>query len=308
MPANFKDTDHIADVMVKVISYRPGTRCTIRYDLHSKKLGKSTPFSLYGKVLQGDQGRIVNERMQALWDLSLQNPRSICVAQPLGYSDAVKTVWQQAIDGTALNTVLSKSNYKKYLEKVTKGLACLHNCDLSAPAVVSDYEYVKDARKKAQKVCQEFPELKGRYRAIVDLLESTVPLPGSYTNTLIHGDLHLRQLLLHNHNVYFFDFDEFAIGDPLQDLAQFIIDIHLYDFDPQLVKAMSKAFLSMYQEQVLWEVPIERLMWRCGTQLINKTSRYVKQQDLNLFNKIKQLLGIAESVISRDLATNKPYM
>lgn len=103
---------------------------------------------------------------------------------------------------------------------------------------------------------------------------------------IIYGDFHLRQLRVCDDKVYFFDFDEFAMGDAMQDLAQFLVDLRLYRFTEAEIAAMSVAFIAAYESAVEHPIAYPRILWHTRAQLINKAYRFYKHQIPNLNHNI----------------------
>jgi aminoglycoside phosphotransferase (APT) family kinase protein len=59
---------------------------------------------------------------------------------------------------------------------------------------------------------------------------------------LIHGDWHPDQCWLHEGRIVLFDFDEFTLGDPMEDLAAFIVKLEQTEHGP----ACSAALVAQY--------------------------------------------------------------
>jgi aminoglycoside phosphotransferase (APT) family kinase protein len=95
----------------------------------------------------------------------------------------------------------------------------------------------------------------------------------------MYWDFHVNQLLAQDGKVAFFDFDELAVGDPLQDIANFIVDLQFRDVSTFLAQRMAKSLYDSYRSQVKWEVPIDRIRWHATVQFINKAYRnYIQQR------------------------------
>ena len=109
----------------------------------------------------------------------------------------------------------------------------------------------------------------------------------------MYWDFHVNQLLAQDGKVAFFDFDELAEGDPLQDLANFIVDLHFRDMSPFLVQRMAKSLYESYRSHVKWEVPIGRVRWHATIQFINKAYRSYIQQWPDVECAIKGIIHMA---------------
>ncbi len=275
-----------------VAHYRPETRCTTRYDLRWNEARALDGLTLYGKTFKGEEGRAIYTRMQRLAQISREDPHSLRVPQPLAYTDVVKTIWQHAIDGPPLVQVIDTRNYQRYLDRVAKGLATIHKSDLSGSTATTTADHLADSRKKSLKLAQAFPALVRPLHALVRQLESGIPEP-SRSDTLIHGDFQIRQLLTQGDDVVFLDFDECADGDPAQDLANFVVSLHFHDFSARLVDAMSAALVASYRRVVDANLSPHRLDWHARVQFLNKAYRAYLWHRPGVEQEVRRIINLA---------------
>src|SRR5262245_16068787 len=116
------------------------------------------------------------------------------MAQPLGYNETVKTVWQAALPGIPVLSLIDRTNYRDFLESAARGLARLHQNDLGGPTRVTLQDRLTELREKVAYVARAFPRLWKPLRSLVrDLEKRAVRLTPS-PEKLIHGDFHIKQL------------------------------------------------------------------------------------------------------------------
>jgi aminoglycoside phosphotransferase len=254
-----------------LVNYRPEIRCANRYDLYDSTLGRN--FQLFGKTFGDVDGQAIYERLQFFWDRSLTDPEAMAIAQPLGYSPTINTVWQHGVPGTPLLKILNASNYTHYLTAVAKGLASLHTSNVAGLATHSPGDHMAEIRKKLTKLSDALPQHADMIRTIGETLAQTAPAPSAIPFRPIHWDFHIDQLLADEETLIFCDLDELIIGDPLQDLANFIVDLHVRLADQQFVRLLATELCHHYQKLVTWEVSAERLAWHVRLQLVNKAYR-----------------------------------
>ena len=107
LSAHLDGPDDLAEVNVNLIRYRPPNRATIRYDLQPAS-ANAQPLAIFGKTLSDRTGETVYPILEHLWDHSLTAPDCFRVGEPLGYREAVKTLWQSALPGVPLVDILVK--------------------------------------------------------------------------------------------------------------------------------------------------------------------------------------------------------
>ena len=229
LPAFFSAKD-ISAVDVEVVNYRPELRCTMRYKL----IGKMSAMTIYGKSFADDQGVEVYRRLERLWHLSQQHPGDFPMPRPLGYNRETATIWQEELPGQPLAEIINRDNYATMISDAAKRLAFIHQSGAPTSARITIEDHLEEIQKKTAKLIQAFPSAKDALSKTVELLEQRQPQLPAAKDCVIHGDFHLRQLLVQGNQVALFDFDEFAIGDPTQDLANFIADLLYAYLNPRI--------------------------------------------------------------------------
>ncbi len=276
----------------QVVNYRPEIRCTNRYNLYDSTHDRTD--QLFGKTFGDSQGQTLYERLQFFWDRSLADPEAMVIAKPLGYSPEINTVWQHGVPGTPLLQVLDTSNYKHYMAAVAKGLSSLHASNLTGLAAHSPDDHLVEIRKKLTKLSDTLPQHSDMISTIGDTLTRTAPAPSVVPFCPIHWDFHIDQLLADEETLIFCDLDELIVGDPLQDLANFAVDLHFRHMDKELVQLITAEFYRQYQKCVTWEVSVERLAWHIRLQLVNKAYRHYLRFAPGFESTVEQIIRMAE--------------
>ena len=293
LPPSVDGPDDVANVSAQVIHYYPEKRCTARYLLSAVHGASRQTLSLIGKTYRDRKGLEVHRHMQNLWEIS-QRAGDFAVAEPLGYNDAVKTVWQKDMPGVPVGHLLTAAKRRHWLTRIAKGLASLHR---NVPASAANYgvtDPLGDLPNKVEKLGHAFADLRDPLRALHHAIEQWARQRYAPAQTFIHGDFHLRQLLAHEESMVFLDFDECALGDPLQDLASFIVDLHFYDFAPAELESLSAAFLRAYMDQCGWEVRRDDLAWYIRLQFFTKAYRAYRQHLPEREARVRELLALAQ--------------
>ena len=279
-------------LMRHLVNYRPEIRCTNRYTLHDAARDRTE--ELFGKSFGDAQGHSLYERLQYFWSRSLADPQAMAIAQPLGYSAAINTVWQRGVSGTPLLQTLVPSNYKHYIAAVAKGLASLHTSNVPILATHSPADHLVEIHKKLTKLSDAIPQLSDLFEDVANAIEQTAPHSSTIPFRPIHWDFHIDQLLANNGAIVFCDLDELVNGDPLQDLANFVVDLHFRRADHELVALITKELCRQYRQLVDWPVSAERFAWHTRIQLVNKAYRHYLRFAPDFEETVEQILQLAQ--------------
>jgi thiamine kinase-like enzyme len=279
LPTGLDGPEDVRDIVTEVVHYRPQSRCLVKYGLQWGSPENPQSTTIFGKTFDDHLGKEILNRLKYFWQRYLANANSLMIAEPLAYNDNVKTLWQKGLKGEPVQTVIDRHNYKKTLGSIARGLASLHESRLPNLPSISVGEQLIEVQKKAAKLSQALPQFAGSLRTIVRRLQHTAPEASHIPTQPIHFDFTIKQLLVCQDRVAFFDFDELALGDPLQDLGNFIVDLGFRNSDSQLLRSMIKVFCESYKHRVEWDVPLERLHWYMQLELINRAYRsYIQQR------------------------------
>lgn len=292
LPAGFNTPKNLGRIEVEVIHYYPEQRCTTRYQLQAKESGQA--LCLFGKTFRADEGREIYRRMAYLWQKSLAEPDGFIVAQPLEYNDKIKTIWQANQPGTPLIRLINRTNYQPLLKAVAQGLVSLHQSELASPVKKTFNDHLTEVRAKIDKLglaCPMFIEPLG---VLLRDLEKSAPDLALTPERLIYGDFHLRQLSASGDRIVFFDFDEFALGDPMQDLANFMVDLHFHHFESDLVKRMATTLAEAYRVRANGDWSPDRLCWHLRLQFITRAYRFYRQQKPNLEQAVQRIMTLTQ--------------
>jgi Phosphotransferase enzyme family len=276
----------------QVMNYRPEIRCTNRYTLYDSTHDRTC--QLFGKTFGDSQGQTLHERLQYFWDRSLADQEAMAIAQPLGYSAAINTVWQRGVPGTPLLHVLNTSNYKPYVAAVGRGLASLHTSDVTGLAIHSPADHLVEIRKKLTKLSDAIPQLSEMFENVANNIEQTTPHSSTMPFRPIHWDFHVDQLLADNGTLIFCDLDELVIGDPLQDLANFVVDLQFRHVDQDFVCLLTSELCHQYQRLVDWPVSVERFAWHVRLQLVNKAYRHYLRFAPDFEETVERIMRLAQ--------------
>ena len=304
LPKGLDGPGDVRSVEVQIINYRPELRCTTRYDLHWGAADQPQHLTIFGKTFRSGEGRDVYARSEYLWTRFSGVEDDVIFAQPLGYTSAVQTLWQLGVEGAPLCCVIGENNCDSYLRTVAKGLAMIHHSDLAGLPTWTLDEHLTELDKKIEKLHRAVPSLAKELELLTQRIHRDLPNPSDIPLRPMYWDFHVNQLLAQDGKLAFFDFDELAIGDPLQDIANFIVDLHFRDVRPFLARRMAKSLYDSYRSQVKWEVPIDRIRWHARVQFINKAYRVYISQPPYVKERVEEIIHMAAQETMLDWIDN----
>ena len=305
LPKGLDGAGDIWSVDVQVVNYRPELRCTTRYDLSWGPADQPQRFTIFGKTFQNGEGRDVYARSEYLWNRYSGVDEEVLFPQPLGYTPEVQTLWQLGVEGTQLCCVIEEGNCDSYLRTVAKGLSMVHNSDLADLPKWTLDEHLTEVNKKIEKLRRAAPSLVDKLDLLTQLVHRDVPNPSDIPLRPIYWDFHVNQLLAQDEKVAFFDFDELVIGDPLQDIANFIVDLQFRDVSQFLAQRMARSLYDSYRAQVDWAAPIDRVRWHARIQFINKAYRVYISQPPYVKETVTEIIHMAAQETMLDWIDNE---
>lgn len=211
---------------VELLRYEPERRATLRYTLAGDD-GVPT-HTLYAKTFCDKQAQGIERHFEYFWQLACTDVNAPRVAQPLGYCDATQTVWQAPATGTPLLRSFEANDAETLLGSVARALALLHGAPLEPGAGAtprSAAHWVAEARRRQTKIGRVDPALAARVGRLADAIAAHAQGQTTRPLSLIHGDFHPEQVWVHQGRIVLFDFDEFTLGDPMEDLAAFVLKL-----------------------------------------------------------------------------------
>lgn len=264
------DRHEVQGVQVSCIRYQPERRATLRYEI--TLANERSPRVVYAKTFADERAPIVEARFRQAWQRSQHHDLAPLVAQPLGHDIGMRTLWQGPAEGVPLRIALQRAPTTTVWASLAHALVSLHAMDLPLDRVRSLAHWCEEVRRRQKKLARAKPELATRGAAIVEAIQTEASLWLNQPLTLIHGDFHPEQVWVHEGRLVLFDFDEFALGDPLEDVAEFALKLGRADWERSFIRAASFALGERFSAR--------RLHWHLAVQCVLQASRaFVFQRD-----------------------------
>ena len=229
--------DHtITACMPRILSYKPGSRCTIRYELEyaaSSNPSTHPPKLLIGKVYRkGSKAQNAYEGMLTLWHSPLADGTVVTIAEPIACLPDLKLMLQAAIPGELsledlLKTVIGRPNEEDleklyhYMKKTAFGLAAFHRSGASYGEHVELGERFADLHELIHRLTVLLPEFEGAILPLLQRLEDLAVLYPAEPTVPTHGTFNPEQVLIDGERIGFIDFDDYCMAEPALDVGLF---------------------------------------------------------------------------------------
>lgn len=216
----------------RIARYKPGSRCTILYNLTYEDSADDLPNPVIAKTHQGDKGLVAHEAMSALWDTDLARSDVVLLAEPLGYLSEERVLLQGPVPEERTLKLLAREAFEsmspELLEELRKALgdtahalAALHSSGAEYSRVVPWASELAEVRDVLDRLSHSVPGLREAAEPMLQqllALDEAVPADPVVS---AHHDFRPAQVLLSPEGIAFIDFDGAAMAEPGLDLGRF---------------------------------------------------------------------------------------
>ncbi len=246
---------------------------------------------IYGKTFADDTASALHRRFTHLHAFSQRQPRTALVAAPLALDSATRTLWLAEAPGRPLVPDVQAC------AAVGRALAWLHRAALAVPGRRDTTHWLAELPRRAVKIGRALPELQPRATALVRRLQQAAAALPPGPQTLIHGDFHPGQVWQHEGRPVFFDFDEFTLGHPMEDLASFSVKLE----QAGEIEAAA-AFIDAYRRAAPGYFEPQALLWHRAVQALLQAARAFVFQVPGWPREVARRLQRAEALAQENLA------
>jgi aminoglycoside phosphotransferase len=276
---------------VCTLRYVPENRATLQY--LRKPDGRSKQ-QLFAKTFCDDRGAEVYRRFSYFWERAQHDVDAPLVAQPVTYCEATRSLWQAQAKGTPLLQANISTLAPSLASRLARVMGVLHSAPLAlaGSSLRDTAHWMAEIRLRRDKIVRVAPDLRERLERVTGTLEQAAENLPPYQSTLIHGDFHPEQAWIDGERIVLFDFDEFSLGDPMEDLAEFITKIEPgganSEFATELVVAYARSVPERFDHQ--------RLQWHLALQQLLQASRAFVFQVPNWRGELEHRLARTEAL------------
>lgn len=281
----------IASCRPQVVRYKPGSRCTVvvRLDYAGGPGSPPPPNPVVLKTHQGDKGREAWAAMRALWERPHTWRDVVTLAEPLAYLQAERilvqgpvpedrTLKELAREAIADGDPARLDDLRSELTRTARALAALHRSGASYGRVATFDDELAEVREVVVRLSGSVPRLAAAAEPLLRRLSQRSHEEEAERIVPAHHDFRPAQVLLHQGDIGFIDFDGASMAEPALDLGRFrakLRDIGISTLaqrgqplsgEPlarnlRLLDGLCDAFLAAYQEHApvsplrveLWE-------------------------------------------------------
>jgi phosphotransferase family enzyme len=217
-----------------VVRYKPGRRCTVVYDLEfpAECRGRGWPNPVVAKTHHGTEGRNAYEGMKALWRSRLRFNSAVTIAEPLAFLPREKLLLQGPVPRQLTLEQLIESSLSaggsdtidalsEYIRKTAVGLAELHTCGVRYGDPLTWHDQLAEIQGRISCLAELKPELANATRPLLRRLHALIVEHPAGRLVPAHRSLRPDQVLIHNGEIGFIDFDGFCQAEPAVDLGLF---------------------------------------------------------------------------------------
>lgn len=268
----------IASAEPHVVRYKPGSRCTIVYNLQypngdGDALG--WPHLVVGKTYRGEKGRNAYDSMEYVWQSPLGRGDVVTVAEPLAYIPEMRILIQGPIrqevilkdlieDAVRTENPQVFDQMQHFLDMTARGLAELHRSGVTYGLSWTWKNEVGEIRERVERLSEAIPELATTVDPLLERISALFDTVPPDTVVPSHGSFRPAQVLINQGRIGFIDFDSFAQSEPGLDLGLFLATVMnmAVTSSPQDDKAHSKSALKK-----AWQARYDRYLAVCDAFL-----------------------------------------
>lgn len=215
-----------------VARYKPGSRCTIVYDVVYEPGADDLPNPVIAKTHQGDKGAFAHQAMSALWATSLSEGRSVLIAEPLGYlvEDRVllqgpvpedRTLKELCVEAFETGDPEQLEVLRGQLTETAQALAALHTSGAVYPRTVTVDDWLTETREVVDRLGHTVTGLPDWAAPLISTLDDLDVSTQADPLVSCHHDFRPAQVLLSGQGMAFIDFDGAAMAEGGLDIGRF---------------------------------------------------------------------------------------
>lgn len=265
-------------------AYKPERAATVRCaDAHGATVG-------FAKLQRGDAGR----RSVALLRAARQGIAEhgiLRLPETIGYLPEHHMALFSPAPGRPLNQ-LPWADYPDAMAALGAAVSVLHAqpTDGFAPFTRLDPDQLVAA---GDLVCAARPDLASVTDGLVGVLLRTAPTPAP--NVLLHGDLHPKNVLVHDNGVSLVDFDEASVGPAAAELGGVLARLWCPRprdaIDPDTAQAAAEALLAAYDRR---PSRADLLWYAAAALLVERAVRAIGRVDVAAIGDLERVLVTAQ--------------
>ena len=220
----------------KVVRYKPGSRCTVLYNLEfpqNTPPDRQWPDLVVAKIYRGKKGKNAFDGMLALWNSPLGSSGAVHIAEPLAYIEEERVMIQGPIyEETTLKRFMTTAfragtpeaieELNQVMQKTAAGLAELHQTNVALGETWDWEDEMSEVRERVERLSTSYAGLVQAADPLLNRIQQLADACPPDLRVPSHGSFRPAQVLLYRDQIGFIDFDSFCQSEPANDLALFL--------------------------------------------------------------------------------------
>jgi aminoglycoside phosphotransferase len=236
-----------------------------------------------------------------VFDLVGSSQSALRVPAVLGHSEADRMLIVEAVEGRRIDT-LRGPDLVAATRRVGAALATLHS--LPAPGTLRAFDRLAAERhpRAAELIARARPDVAGAVSRLAEELRRRPPAPES--PVCLHGDVHLKNILVQGRRIALIDLDQVGVGPPAADLGSALAGLRYHAMiADELARGarLQDALLEGYASRRELPDP-ETLRWHVAAALLTERAlRAVNRVRPDVLVRLGEVLSEAGEVLHGEL-------
>jgi predicted glycosyltransferase len=256
-----------------IVHYVPEQSCIVRITVIVDPLRHpDRSLTLYIKMYHNDDGQWTFAYMR---DLSKNQVKTTAVQilAPFDYWPDDRVLLQHEVPGIPLAEFRRDCcQWLDHMPLAAESLAALHRANVFDGSSKGADDWPARFGRVVDLVGRVRPASVDRLREVTGILIGQLPDVQADASVLLHGDLHPRNILIHDGRAALIDFDNVRVGCPCQDLRSFIAGLHYLGVSSGqpsgLIDNAATSFIDAYQTCVAREISPSALRWHTAACIV----------------------------------------
>lgn len=284
-----------------VSNYFPEHSCCAHVHLNLFNTVNATRrnWEIIGKIHYDDAGSQTHETMSALWGRS---DSDVAFARPLVYAPDQQIHWQERVPGVTLHSLLETGAATKIvLNRIARAIGALHRISGVTPQRIAISDVVEDLNKARLIIADVRPDCAAAVADVVGILLDSVKYVTSEALATMHGDLHSKNILVDDAQIYLVDLDRVCIGPAIMDLGSFLAELIyrgcISGLPWEALELQLQAIVESYCQSVPWRIADKDMAWHTASALIRERAlRAVTSLKPGGWNTLREILATAHRI------------
>ena len=218
----------------KIARYKPGSRCTIVYQLdYPSDADARWPELVVAKTYRKEKGQNAYESMRAFWNSALSSSTTVKIAEPLAYDEELKvmiqgpirqekTLKELTVMAVKAGTIEAYDALTDAMRKTARGIAELHKSGTELSTLYGWEDDEEQVRESIEDLSVSIPQLAAAGIPFLERLNSLEASSEPDARVPSHGTFRPAQVLMYGGEIGFIDFDSCCMAEPAKDLGLFL--------------------------------------------------------------------------------------